>query len=64
VGRSVADEELAVRRGMMAFLLGDGGPSSAYGWPRRTPDRGSWTGVRRVGYGIQKATFIIRELLG
>jgi hypothetical protein len=30
--------------------------------PKGGPGRGSWTGVRQVGYGIQKATFIIREL--
>jgi hypothetical protein len=37
----------------MAFLAVTD-PPSAYG-------DGPWTAARRVGYGIQKATFIIRE---
>src|SRR5580658_5754895 len=48
-GARAADEELAVRRGMEAFLLGDGGcykPTAATGGP--------WTAARRVGYGNGK----------
>jgi len=38
LGRSVADEELAVRRGMMAFLLSDGACPQPTGGPG-----GPWT---------------------
>src|SRR5271165_1462632 len=60
-GRSAADEELAVRRGMEGLPPRCWNPPPAYGG--RMHHR-PWTAGQRVGYGIQKATFIIREFLG
>ena len=61
-GRSAVDEELAVRRGMDGLppLMVGSAPQPTGGGVHSRP----WTAGQQVGYGIQKATFIIREFQG
>src|SRR5580693_7483175 len=61
-GRSAVDEELAVRRGIDGLppLMVGSAPQPTGGGVHSRP----WTAGQQVGYGIQKATFIIREFQG
>jgi hypothetical protein len=61
-GRSAVDEELAVRRGidgLPPLMVGSAPQPTGAVYVSRP-----WTAGQQVGYGIQKATFIIREFRG